>query len=121
MLGTGALPALMTLSKGYPERSGSVLTCGKPCDTLCHMKQVALRELHENTGNLVREAVRLGGIVATDRGTPIARIEPAGRQPSDKPFKRRRVLPAYQELLDAGALQGGTDSTQIVREDRDGS
>lgn len=88
------------------------------------MKQVTLRELHENTGNLVREAVRLGGIVVTDRGTPIARIEPAGRRPSDKPFKpfkRRRVLPAYQELLDTGALQGGTDSTQIVREDRDGS
>jgi prevent-host-death family protein len=85
------------------------------------MKQVTLRELHENTGTLVREAVRLGGIVVTDRGTPIARIEPAGRRPSDKPFKRRRVLPAYQELLDAGALQGGTDSTQIVREDRDDS
>jgi hypothetical protein len=42
-------------------------------------------------------------------------------EPSDKPFKNRHILPAYQELLDAGALQGGTDSTQIVREDRDGS
>lgn len=37
----------------------------------------------------------------------------------DKPFKRRRILPAYQELLNAGALQGGTDSTQIVSENRD--
>lgn len=83
------------------------------------MKQVTLRQLHENTGTLVREAVRLGGIVITDRGTPIARIEPANRQPTDKPFKRQRILPAYQELLDAGALQGGTDSTQIIREDRD--
>jgi prevent-host-death family protein len=85
------------------------------------MKRVTLRELHEKTGALVREAVRLGGIVITDRGTPLARIEPAGHRPSDKPFKHRRVLPAYQELLDAGALQGGTDSTQIVREDRDRS
>jgi hypothetical protein len=25
-----------------------------------------------------------------------------------------------EELLDAGALQGDTDSTQMVREDRDG-
>lgn len=41
--------------------------------------------------------------------------------PVDKPFKRRRILPAYQELLDSGALQGGTDSTQIIREDRDSS
>jgi prevent-host-death family protein len=85
------------------------------------MKRVTLRELHENTGTLVREAVRVGGIVITDRGTPIARIEPAGHRPSDRPFKRRRVMPAYQELLDTDALQGGTDSTQIVREDRDGS
>jgi prevent-host-death family protein len=85
------------------------------------MKQVTLRELHEKTGTLVREAVRLGGIVVTDRGHPIARIEPASQRSSDKPFKHRHILPAYQELLDAGALQGGTDSTQIVREDRDGS
>ena len=84
------------------------------------MRRVTLRELHENTGTLVREAVRLGVIVVTDRGTPIARIEPANRPMTDKPFKRRRVLPAYQELLDAGALQDGTESTQIIREDRGG-
>lgn len=84
------------------------------------MKKVTLRELHENTGSLVREAVRLGGVLVTDRGTPIARIEPAEGHRSAKPFKQRRILPAYQELLDAGALRGGTDSTQMVREDRDG-
>lgn len=83
------------------------------------MKQVTLRELHENTGTLVREAVRLGGMVVTDRGTPIARIEPADRQRVAKPFKHRRILPAYQDLLDTGALQGGTDSTQMIAEDRD--
>lgn len=83
------------------------------------MKQVTLRQLHENTGTIVREAVRLGGIVVTDRGTPIARIGPAS-QSADKPFKRRHILPAYQELLDSGALKGGTDSTQIISEDRDG-
>lgn len=83
------------------------------------MRQVTLRELHENTGTLVREAVRLGGLVVTDRGTPIARIEPASLPATDKPFKRRRILPAYQELLDARALRGGTDSAQIIQEDRD--
>jgi hypothetical protein len=36
-----------------------------------------------------------------------------------KPFKRRRILPAYQELLDDRVFQGGTDSTQIIQEDRD--
>jgi prevent-host-death family protein len=84
------------------------------------MKRVTLRELHENTGALVREAARLGGIVVTDRGTPIARIEPADGPQSDRPFKSRRILPAYQEMLEAGALRGGTDSTQIVSEDREG-
>jgi prevent-host-death family protein len=81
---------------------------------------VTLRELHQNTGTLVREAVRLGGIVVTDRGTPIARIEPALGPRSDRPFKRRRLLPAYQELLETDALRGGTDSTAIVGEDREG-
>lgn len=55
----------------------------------------------------------------TDRGTPIARIEPANRQRAGKPFRQRRILPAYQELLDTGALRAGTDSTQMIREDRD--
>jgi hypothetical protein len=68
------------------------------------MKRVTLRELHEST---------------TDRGRPIAHTEPANHPTTDKPFKRRRFLPAYQELLDARALQGGTDSTQILQEDRD--
>jgi hypothetical protein len=44
---------------------------------------------------------------------------PMAPDSADKPFKRRRILPAYQEILDAGTLRGGTDSTQIIREDRD--
>jgi hypothetical protein len=59
------------------------------------------------------------GNTATDRGTSVSRIEPADPRATDKPFQRRRILPEYQELLDSGALGGGTDSTQIVREDRD--
>lgn len=106
--------------KGARTLPPSELTGGSERVKLWPMKRVTLRELHENTGSLVREAVRLGGLVVTDRGTPIARIEPASGSPVDKPFQRRRILPAYQELLDAGALQGGTDSTQIIHEDRDG-
>jgi hypothetical protein len=44
---------------------------------------------------------------------------PASRPKTDKPFKRRRILPVYQELIDDRALQGGTASTQIIQEDRD--
>jgi hypothetical protein len=46
-------------------------------------------------------------------------IESASRPATDKPFKHRRILPANQELLDTRALQGGTDSAQIIQEDRD--
>jgi hypothetical protein len=59
------------------------------------MRQVTVRELHENTG------------------------APPARPRTDQPFKRRRILSAYQEMLERGALQGGTDSTQIVSESRD--
>jgi hypothetical protein len=38
---------------------------------------------------------------------------------TNKPFKRRRILSAYRELFESGALQGGTDSAQIVCEDRE--
>jgi antitoxin (DNA-binding transcriptional repressor) of toxin-antitoxin stability system len=83
------------------------------------MKQVSLRQLHEKTGSLVRSAKRLGGLVVTDRGEPIARIEPVeGRQVAN-PFLSRRVLPAYQRLLRSGRLGGGPDSTHIVSDDRD--
>ena len=83
------------------------------------MKQVSLRELHEKTGSLIRDAKRLGGLIVTDRGAPIARIEPVDSQPAPNPFLSRRVLPAYQRLLRSGRLGRGTDSTLSVSHDRD--
>ena len=83
-----------------------------------HMKQVSLRELHEKTGSLIRDAKRLGGLIVTDRGAPIARIEPVDARPAPNPFVSRTVLPAYLRLLRSGRLGRGTDSTQIVSEDR---
>lgn len=90
------------------------------CVTMRHMKQVSLRELHEKTGSLIRDARRLGGLIITDRGAPIARIEPVDSRPAPNPFLSRRVLPAYQRLLRSGRLGRGTDSTQSVSDDRDG-
>ena len=83
------------------------------------MKQVTLRQLHEKTGSLVRRAKRLGGLIVTDRGEPIARIEPLDARQAPNPFLSRRMLPAYQRLLRSGRLGRGEDSTQIVSEDRD--
>ena len=84
------------------------------------MKQVSLRQLHEKTGSLIRDARRLGGLMVTDRGAPIARIEPVDSRPVLNPFLSRKVLPAYQRLLHSGRLGHGTDSTRIVSDDRDG-
>ena len=33
-------------------------------------------------------------------------------------FARRKLLPEYEALMKAGALAGGSDSTQVVSEDR---
>lgn len=85
------------------------------------MKRVSLRELHDKTGSLIRDASRVGGLIVTDRGTAIARIEPVDSRPAPNPFLSRKVLPAYQRLLRSGRLRRGTDSTQSVSDDRDGA
>ena len=34
-------------------------------------------------------------------------------------WKKRKLLPEYEALARSGALSGGTDSTQMISEDRD--
>ena len=84
------------------------------------MKRVSIRELHARTGALVREARRLGGLIVTERGTAVARIEPVDSRAPVNPFRERRLLPRYARLLRSGKLGRGTESTRIVSEDRDG-
>ena len=83
------------------------------------MKTISIRELHQRTGAWVRKAVELGAIVVTERGKPLVRLEavPDGRPAN--PFRSRRLRPGYARLR--GKLRGGTDSTDIVSEDRDRS
>ena len=83
------------------------------------MKTISIRELHERTGALVREAGRLGGLIVTERGSPVARIGPAGSNPRTNPFRGRKLMPAYARLLRTGRLGAGTDSTRIVSDGRD--
>ncbi len=83
------------------------------------MKSVSIRELHLRTGAVVREARRIGGLTVTERGAPVARIEPATRVTTTNPFRQRKLLPAYARLLRSGRLGAGTDSARIVAEDRD--
>ena len=81
------------------------------------MKTISLRELHESTGAWVREAARIGAVVITDRGKPIARLEAITTEYQVNPFLSRKVRPGFAKLR--GKLGGGSDSMQIIAEDRD--
>lgn len=74
------------------------------------MRTATIRELHMNTGKLVRESVR-EKIVITERGQPIAllkKLEPA--ELVGKPFPKRdlRKMPRVS-----------VDSAILISEDRD--
>lgn len=74
------------------------------------MKTVSIKELHEATGRIVREA-RERLVVVTDRGARVAVIKPySEKELPGRPFPRRRAsdLPAV-----------GVDSTEIISRDRD--
>ena len=48
------------------------------------------------------------------------RVEPAAAaEPKKSYWANRKLLPGYAAALAAGAFSGGTDSTQIISEDRD--
>jgi len=80
------------------------------------MKTISIRELHTRTGHYVRRAAD-GPITVTDRGRTVARIVPI-TEPAGLTFAQRRLRPGFKRLLAAGPI-GGTDSGQIISEDRD--
>jgi antitoxin (DNA-binding transcriptional repressor) of toxin-antitoxin stability system len=84
---------------------------------MSHMKTISLRELHESTGAWVREAARVGALVITDRGKPVARLEAVTADLQINPFLTRKLRPGYAKLR--GKLGGGSESTRIVSDDRD--
>ena len=86
---------------------------------MCHMKTISIRELHEKTGEWVRKAGEHGEIHVTDRGRIVARILHETDRGDTPYFSRRKILPAFGKLMNHGRLQGGTDSTQIISEERD--
>lgn len=77
------------------------------------MKRISIRELHEATGRLVREAAE-GGYVVTDRGRPVAQIVPLGERQHLTPFAERVLRPGLAKMK---MIRG--DSTDDVREERD--
>src|SRR5205085_1606603 len=66
----------MLCGKYFNSPMRNYSTHASVCVTLCHMKTISIRQLHEKTGEWVRKAERHGEIIITDRGEPIAKIIP---------------------------------------------
>jgi antitoxin (DNA-binding transcriptional repressor) of toxin-antitoxin stability system len=79
---------------------------------------ISIHELHEQTDLWVRKAVEQEPIVLTENGQAVARIVPVPAVPATNPFIARKLLPGFAALQEK--LHGGTDSTEIISEMRDG-
>lgn len=88
--------------------------------TLFRVATISIKELHERTGEWVRKA-ESEEITVTDRGKPVAQLLALSRETAAIPrvnrFLNRKLRPGFAELQKR--LTGGTDSTQIISEDRD--
>jgi prevent-host-death family protein len=83
------------------------------------MKTITIRQLHNRTGALVRDASRHGEIRITDNGRAVARIVPLAH-PSPIPyFARRKPSPAFKKLDSSGKTGRGTDATITISEERE--
>jgi len=82
------------------------------------MTAISISELHEHTALWVRKATEQEPIVLTDNGRVVAKIVPVPVAKVANPFLNRKLLPGFAELQ--AKLSGGTDSTQIISEMRDG-
>jgi antitoxin (DNA-binding transcriptional repressor) of toxin-antitoxin stability system len=82
------------------------------------MTAISIHELHANTDLWVRKATEHEPIVLTDQGRAVAQIVPLPAANAENPFLTRKLLPGFAELQ--AKLSGGTDSTRIVSEMRDG-
>jgi antitoxin (DNA-binding transcriptional repressor) of toxin-antitoxin stability system len=82
-------------------------------ERLCHighMKVVSIRELHEHTGRLVRQALK-EPILVTDRGQQIAVLRSINAaEISGKPFPKRKL---------SSLAKVAVDSTVYLSEERD--
>ena len=88
----------------------------RSCDTMCHMKTITIRELHEQTGRWVRQA-SAGEVFVTERGRLVAKITPVAPLPQKPFFANPRFTRAF--LRHRNSLRDGTDSTETISQDRD--
>jgi len=83
------------------------------------MKTISIRELHNRTGELVRQASRQGEIRVTDNGRVVASIVPQAQAPAIPYFARRKPSAAFKRLDDSGKTGRGADSTITISQDRE--
>ena len=83
------------------------------------MKTVTIRDLHNRTGQLVREASRLDEIRVTDNGRVVARILPQTEAPKIPYFADRKPSAAFKKLDDSGKTGRGADSTKTIAQNRE--
>jgi antitoxin (DNA-binding transcriptional repressor) of toxin-antitoxin stability system len=83
------------------------------------MKTVTIRELHNKTGEILRDAIRYGEIRVTDNGRVLASIVPQTEPPKVPYFAKRKPSAAFNKLDASGKTGRGTDSTTTISEDRE--
>lgn len=79
------------------------------------MKAITIRQLHDETGRWIRQAVAQGELNVTERGKVVAKLVPASAPPAVPYFSVRKLLPAFR----SAKLSGGMDSTKGVSMERD--
>jgi antitoxin (DNA-binding transcriptional repressor) of toxin-antitoxin stability system len=83
---------------------------------MSHMKTISIRELHEQTGQWVRQSSE-GEIYITDRGRLVAKIMAVKPLPQKPFFADPTYMRAF--LRYRNSFRGGTDATEIISQERD--
>jgi prevent-host-death family protein len=70
------------------------------------MRRISIRELHIDTGRWVRNAAASGPLIITERGRPIAALQPYAPQQAGRPLpNRERAIRARGRIaVDSGGL-----------------
>jgi len=76
------------------------------------------RSVTQETIFLLEKALQPDSDARTEPGGPSASTFP-GSSSASSYWKRRELLPEYEAMLKSGALQGGSDSTAMISEERD--
>ena len=81
------------------------------------MKMISIHELHEETDQWIRRAAQYGEILVTDSGKSVAKLVPMNESPKRSSFRDWRPSPGFAAIMHRPV--GGTESTQIISENRD--